>query len=129
MGGFLVCTFIGIESLAANALIELFEHKHIREVSFDTLVRYGMEVVQIYQRETGEEAVLLLSRKYQMDMIENYSAYFDVEIDGAGQGVLRLKDEIRNVDELSRFFRWTTSLQLIRAFMSPDALKELGVFA
>ncbi len=122
-----MCTFIGIESLLANALIELFEHKQTREVSFDTLVRYGMEVVQIYQRETGEEAVLLLSRKYQMDMIENYSDYFDVEINGAGQGTLRLKDEVKSVEEISRFFRWTMSMHLIRAFMSPEALKELGV--
>ena len=56
-----MCTFIGIESLVANALIELFDYNHTREVTFDTLVDYGMKVVQIYQRETGEEAVLLLS--------------------------------------------------------------------
>ncbi len=123
-----MCTFIGIESLAANALIELFERKRTREVSFDSLVRYGMEVVRIFQSETGEEAVLLLSRKYQMDMIENYSDFFEVEMDAAGNGTFRLKD-VNNLEEVKAYFRWTMSMKLIDAFVSPDAIRELGVVA
>ena len=64
-------TFIGIESLAANALIELMDREQTREVSFDTLVRYGLEVVRVFGMRTGEEAVLLLSRQDQLDMMEN----------------------------------------------------------
>lgn len=124
-----VCTFIGIESLVANALIELFDYNHTREITFDTLVEYGMKVVQIYQRETGEEAVLLLSEKYQLDMVENYSDYFTVNMDAAGKGTLKLKETVQNTDELRNFFRWTLSMKLIDAFMNPEALKKLGVSA
>lgn len=120
-----MCTFIGIESLAANALIELFERKQTREVSFDSLVRYGMEVVRIFRNETGEEAVLLLSRKYQMDMIENYSDFFEVEMDAAGNGVFRLKDV--DLEDVKAYFRWTMSIKLIGAFVNPNAIRELGV--
>ena len=124
-----MCTFIGIESLAANALIELFDHNHTREVSFDTLVDYGLTVVQIYQRETGEEAILLLSEKYQMDMMENYSEFFSVKMDGAGRGTLSLKENVQDMDELRNYFRWTMNLQLINAFIAPEALEKLGVAA
>lgn len=125
----LMCTFIGIESVLANALIELFQHNHIREISFNTLVDYGMKVVQIYRRETGEEAILLLSEKYQLDMVENYSDFFDVEMNAAGQGTLRLKDTVQDVNELLNYFRWTLNMKLINAFMAPEALRELGVSA
>lgn len=122
-------TFIGIESLAANALIELMEKAHTREVSFDTLVRYGMEVVRIFGMQTGEEAVLLLSRQDQLDMIENYSEYFEVEFSGTYTGTFRLRDTVSSseLEKLKERFRWTMTVRLFEAFMSPDALQKLGV--
>lgn len=122
-----MCTFIGIESLAANALIELFDQQRIREVSFDTLVKYGMTVIQIYQRNTGVEAVLLLSEQYQNGLIENYSNYFDVEMDGAGHGVLKLNSSVNSTEELRDVFRWPMDCNLISAFLAPEALEKLGV--
>lgn len=122
-----MCTFIGIESLAANALIELFDQQRIREVSFDTLVKYGMTVIQIYQRNTGVEAVLLLSEQYQNGLIENYSNYFDVEMDGAGHGVLKLNSSVNSTEELRDVFRWPMDFNLISAFLAPEALEKLGV--
>ena len=121
-----MCTFIGIECLAANALIEILEKSNKREVSFDTLVRYGMEVVRFLQQKSGEEAVLLLSKEYQINMIENYSHFFDVDFIGLDQGVFRLK-ETTTVDELNDYFRWTMSVKLVEAFMAPEAIRELGV--
>lgn len=124
-------TFIGIESLAANALIELMEREHTREVSFDTLVRYGMEVVRIFERKTGEEAVLLLSRQDQLDMIENYSEYFEVDFSGTYTGTFRLKSTVseQDLEKLKKHFRWTMTVRLFEAFMSPEALQKLGVHA
>ena len=123
-----MCTFIGIESLAANALIEILEKTGRREVDFETLVKYGMKVVKLLQQQTGEEAILLLSKKYQLDMIENYSDYFDVELNGPGQGIFKLRDDI-TVDNLSNYFRWTMSMKIIKAFMAEEAITELGVAA
>lgn len=119
-----MCTFIEIESLAANALIELFERNHVTEVSFDMVVQYGMEIIRVLRRQTGEEAVLLLSQKYQMNMIENYSDFFDVDIDAAGRGVIRLKCDIATV---KNYFRWTMSVRLLEAFVDPEALRKLGI--
>ena len=119
-------TFIGIESLAANALIELMDKSGKREVSFDTLVRYGLQIVRLLQQQSGEEAVLLLSKKYQIDMVENYSEFFEVDFGGAGPGIFKLKDAV-NPDDLKSYFRWTMSVKLVDAFMAPDAIRELGV--
>ena len=101
-------TFIGIESLAANALISLLEKNNVRVVSFDTLVNYGMEITRIYKRDTGEDAILLLSREYQLNMIANYSDFFDVKIDNAGQGVFCLKDDV-DIEQVKFYFRYCSS--------------------
>ena len=119
-------TFIGIESLAANALIELMDREQTREVSFDTLVRYGLEVVRVFGMRTGEEAVLLLSRQDQLDMMENYSEYFEVDVSDTYGGTFRLKDTA-SLEDLRKYFRWTMTVRLFEAFMSPEALQKLGV--
>ena len=119
-------TFIGIESLAANALIELMDREQTREVSFDTLVRYGLEVVRVFGMRTGEEAVLLLSRQDQLDMMENYSEYFEVDVSDTYGGTFRLKDTA-SLEDLRKYFRWTMTVRLFEAFVSPEALQKLGV--
>lgn len=123
-----MCTFIGIESVVANALIELFERQNIREVSFDMLVRYGMQVVRVLKKSSKDEIVLLLSRKYQVNMIENYSQFFEADF-SQGNGVFRLRgnDKEKTLNELKEYFRWTLSMQVLKAFISSDALQELGV--
>lgn len=123
-----MCTFIGIECLAANALIEILDKTNKREVSFDSLVRYGMEVVRFLQRQTGEEAVLLLSKKYQINMIENYSEFFEVDFNGSNHGTFKLKETV-SLDDLKSYFRWTMSVRLVDAFVAPEAVRELGVYA
>ena len=130
-GGDRVCTFIGIESVAANALIELLEKRDEREVSFDTLARYGMRVVRILQEQSEEEVILLLSRKYQINMIENYSDFFEADFSSGGQGVFRLKgeDKQETLKALKQYFRYTMSMQMLNAFTSNDALQELGLCA
>lgn len=121
-----MCTFIGIESLAANALIEILGKTDRREVDFGTLVKYGMRIVRFLRDQSGEEAILLLSKKYQLDMIDNYSKFFEVILDKPGQGVFKLRENI-TVEELSNYFRWTMNMKIIQAFMSEEAIMELGV--
>lgn len=120
--------FIGIESLAANALIELMENNGTREVTFDALVSYGLKVVQILEEETGDEAILLLSEKYRRSMLADYSEFFELGHPNIQCGSLRLK-ETADLEDLKNYFRWTMSVHLYEAFTSPAALRELGVFA
>ena len=127
-GGITVCTFIGIESLAANALIEIMQNTNRREVDFETLVKYGMRIVKLLLEQTGDEAILLMSRKYQIGMVENYSHYFIVEARGSSNDIFKLKDGV-TVDDLSNYFRWTMKTKIIKAFLAKEALMELGVVA
>lgn len=127
-----MCTFIGIESVAANALIELLEKRNEREVSFDMIVRYGTRVARVLQESFNEEPILLLSRKYQINMIENYSDFFEADLSSGGQGVLfrsKGEDKQKIIEALTKNFRCTMGIQLLEAFMSVDALHELGVSA
>lgn len=127
-----MCTFIGIESVVANALIELLDKRDEREVSFDMLVRYGTRVVRVLQESFGEDPVLLLSRKYQINMIEHYSDFFEADLSYGGQGVFfRLKgeDKQKMIEALTKNFRCTMGMSFLEAFMSEDALHELGVGA
>lgn len=119
-------TFIGIESLAANAIIELMRRDDTREVSFDMLVRYGMQIVRILEKRNGEEAVLLLSEKYQMDMLNNYSNFFEIGSSDGQYNTFRLKKGVSRPD-LENYFRWTMTVRLFEAFTSPEAIQELGV--
>ena len=123
-----MCMFIGIESLAANALIEIINKTNRREVDFASLVKYGMKIVKLIQEQTGEEAILLLSKKYQMNMIDDYSDFFEMKINANGYDVFKLRDDI-TAEDLSEYFRWTMSIRVIRAFMSEEAIMELGVVA
>ncbi|MCI8616105.1 hypothetical protein D7V94_18230 [Parablautia intestinalis] len=124
-----MCTFIGIESVTANAFIELLEKQNKMEVSFDTLVRYGMQVGRILQEKSNDEPVLLFSRKYQINMLENYSDFFEADLSYGSQRMFRLKckNKQKTLHALTTNFRWTMGMPLLEAFMSIDALHELGI--
>ena len=127
--------FIGMEEITANALIELMERKREKEVSFDTLVKYGMHVVRVFKQRTGVEAILLLSREYQLSMLEDYSDFFEATFTSDGNGLFRLKnvgedEDLRTkLSDLKSCFRWTMSRQMIDAFLSEEAIQELGIVA
>ena len=119
--------FISIESVAANALIELFEKRSIKEVSFDMLVKYGMRIVSFLRKQRNEDYILLFSRQYQISMIEKYSDFFEAEFYNDGNGVFRLKGAVskKTLELLKEYFLWNMSIQLIEAFRSDEALNEL----
>lgn len=123
--------FIGIEDLAANALIALIEKQNCRKVSFETLTKYGTIVVKILN-ENNEDAFLLLSRDYRNAMIHNYSDFFEIEKvnpnDEYSKEYIVLKEE-KTVDDLRNHFRAFLTLNVLRAFVNKTSLAELGVSA
>ena len=67
--------YIGIEDLAANALIEILtKNSEKRFVSYEELENYGAEVVK-FLCEKGEKAILILSRDCTEAMFRNYSDF------------------------------------------------------
>ena len=114
--------YIGIEDLAANALIELLEKKNKREVLFSELDSYGSEVLKILNSE-GEKAILILSKERTMDFWRDYSEYFDVFKNGEAEGI-RLKDDV-TLDQLWSNFRSYLSADVIKAFIAEDSVQAL----
>lgn len=121
--------FIGIEDLAANALIALIEKNNCRKVSLSTLVKYGTVVVKILNKNK-EDAILLLSKDYTNSMIRNYSEYFEIEKvaqdDDYSDDFIVLR-EGKTVQDLRNHFRAFLTLNVALAFIDEESLAELGV--
>lgn len=117
-------TYIGIEDLVANALIELMENSQKKEVLFSTLNQYGATVVQILL-EQGRKAVLILSNKEKHDFLFDYSEMFELFSNGTEEGI-RLKSNV-TLDDLWNKFRGNMSIELIEAFSNKASMAVLGI--
>lgn len=117
---------IGIEDLAANALIELVENSDKREVLFKELDEYGGEVIR-YLHDRQEQAVLALSKDRTNAFLDDYADYFETFSRGIEKGI-RLKEGI-STGQLWEEFRGYLSVDVMRAFMDEVSIKALGVLA
>lgn len=116
-------TFIDIESVTMNALIEVNKTPQKRELSFEDVVCYGKKAARVFRRRTGNDIVLLFSKAYQASMMECYAQYLEVDayID---RGVFQLRDGAP-IAEIEDFFRWSLDISLLDALMSPEAIGVL----
>ena len=119
-----MCFYIGIEDLAANAMIELLKKGEKRFLTYNEIEMYGAEVVQIL-KENGEKAVLILSRENTDTLFTNYSEFFE-EKEQNGKNGIKLKAE-KKVDDLIQQFRGYLALDVLLAFMDKRSLQVLGV--
>lgn len=125
-GGNEMCIYIGIEDLAANALIELLKKKDERFVSYEDLEEYGAEVVRLLN-DKGEKAVLVLSRENTNNMFRDYSNMFEEKYKDSKLGIA-LKENIE-VDDLIDKFRGYLAWEVLLAFVNVSSLSKLGVVA
>ncbi len=121
-----MCIYIGIEDLAANALIELVEKSERREVLFKQLDEYGAKVIK-YLNDKQEQAVLVLSKERTNEFLHDYSYYFELFTNGMDEGI-RLKEGI-SVSQLWEKFRGYLSVDVMLAFMDHVSISALGVSA
>lgn len=121
-----MCIYIGIEDLAANALIELVEKSEKREVLFKQLDEYGARVVK-FLNDKQEQAVLVLSKERTNEFLHDYSDYFELFSNGMDEGI-RLKADI-SVSQLWKKFRGYLSVDVMLAFMDQMSVSALGVSA
>lgn len=119
-----MCFYIGIEDLAANALIEILQTKQgdlsQYSVSYGELQDYGTEVVH-YLNTKGEEAVLIFSRESTNCMLHNYSEFFEETKEGTA---IALK-EGKTVPDLIERFRTYLSFDVMMAFMAENTVQVL----
>ena len=118
-----MCFYIGIEDLAANALIEVMRKGHKRFLTYNEIESYGSEVVRIL-KENGEKAVLILSRDNTDALFRNYSEFF-VESEQNGKRGILLKAE-KKIEDLIQQFRGYLALDVLLAFMNQRSVQVLG---
>lgn len=116
-----MCYYIGIEDLAANALIEILQTKGTSEsiqypVTFKELEDYGAEVVRYLNQEKGEKALLILSRAHTTNMFRNYSDFFEEIETPRGTAIVLQKG--KTVEDLIDKFRIYNAYDVIMAFVA-----------
>lgn len=119
-----MCCYIGIEDLAANALIEQLKRGGDRFISYKTLEDYGMAVVNILG-EKGEEGILILSRDRTNAFFRDYSDYFEEKEINNETGIYLRED--KDLNDLISKFRGYLSFDLFLAFINKDSVKKLGI--
>lgn len=115
-------TFIGVECLAANALIELYQ-QGISEIGFKELADYGLLVVDKYETQDGENAVLIFDSEEIMGWVVSYSEYFEIE--EREQKYICLKQGV-DIKELKQKFRWTLSYSMLRALNQVSVMDAMN---
>lgn len=118
--------FIGIEDLAANALIEVLAKGNRRFLTYREIEAYGNKVVEILN-ENEEKAVLILSRNNTHAMFSDYSDFFKEQEQDGERGIF-LKEE-KSVEDLITAFRGYLALDVLLAFVDQRSLEVLGVVA
>lgn len=122
-----MCFYIGIEDLAANALIEILKTKEKEQysqcyVTLSELEAYGNQVIR-YLNDKGEKAILILSRKNTSMMFRNYSDFFE-EVETETGIAISLK-EGKTVLDLIKKFRTYLALDVMLAFMDAETVQVL----
>lgn len=119
-----MCYFVGIESLAVGALIELLQKESPeRTISFRKIEEYGNRVVNVL-RENGEEAILILSREDTLSFIRDCTKYFEVNDLESSNGSITLREGF-TADDLAREFSGGISTPVIRALIDRRAVEVL----
>ena len=106
--------YIGIEDLAALALIQAFGKGHTF-LSYDAIEAYGNKVVRRLQTD-NKKAVLILSRNSTDEMLRNYSDFF-IELEVQGCLGISLQDG-KSVDDLINKFCGYLALDVLDAMLS-----------
>lgn len=119
-----MCFYIGIEDLAANALIVAMTKLERNYVTYRELEDYGTRVVKLLNSK-GEKAVLLLSRENTNAMFRNYSDFFVETEDGQAVALA----EEKQVKDLIYQFRGYLALDVLKAFVDNSAIMALGGLA
>ena len=113
-----MCKYIGIEDLAANALIRILSQGQTVSVSnkfirFSVLLDYGMAVVRKLTSK-GEEATLIYDRESNNMLFRDYSDFFERKTDSEGFAGIQLKEGIQITDIFQRFIgQIPSSVQMV----------------
>ena len=106
-----MCKFIGVEIIAANALINIIESGKGRSISLKDLNKCGIEVVNYLEKEFNEKAVVLYDRNRIGSFIVDYSGYFCYSND-----TLYVNEGV-TTEQLRERFRGQLSFEILSAII------------
>lgn len=121
------CFYIGIEELAANAMVKIIDRGYDKEglkISLSTLEKYGDEVIRELERR-GEKAALLLSRDRTLQFIRFNSDLFELHDFPTRNAHIVLRSGVTVDDLVERFFG-DISISVQEALNGDEALNALG---
>lgn len=120
-----MCMYIGIEDLAANALIGILARTQPKDgelkfVRFATLLDYGMAVIRKLKKDSGEDATLIYNRESNSMLFTDYSDFFERHTDDDGYDGIRLR---KGKNEHDLFLRFIGSIPVeLQNIMADNAL-------
>lgn len=112
-----MCNFIGVEILAANALIDLLEADKGRSITFKTLNKFGIEVVEYLEKNFNEKSVVLFDRERIGNLVLDYSDIFTLQED-----TLTVKEGV-SLERLRDRFRGPLTYEILKAIIDCDITK------
>ena len=117
-----MCYYIGIEDLVANALIEVVEKTGKRTVSFSQLNEYG-EAIMMRLKKDNTEASLVFNRDKTNRFFHDCSDLLDIK-ETPSNIYITLRNNF-STDDLRKRFRVNIALNILKAFVSEEAIKAL----
>lgn len=115
-----MCTFIKMEYLVANALVELYENKKIDKISLDSIQNYGIKVEKVLNK-SGTQAILLYSNRYTKEFLQDYSEYFAFE-----NNYIKIKSGV-TIDDIRNHILSYVSVDILLALLDENSLKAINV--
>jgi hypothetical protein len=106
-----MCKFIGVEVLAANALIDAMENEVGRSITFSKLEEYGIKVVKFLENNYTEQAIILYNENNIGNRILNYSDFFEVH-----DNEISVKEDVTS-EQLRKKFRAPLAYELLKAIL------------
>ena len=116
-----MCTFIKMEYLVANALVELYENQKIDRISLETIQNYGIKVEKVLNAITGTQAILLYSSQYTREFLQDYSEYFEFE-----NNYIKIKSGV-SIEDIRNHILSYIYVDILLALLDESTLKVLNV--
>lgn len=113
-----MCTFIKMEHLVANALVELYETKNTNRISLDKIREYGIKVEEELINK-NIQAILLYSSDYTKEFLHDYSEWFEKD-----SNFIKIKSG-KSIDEIREHVLSYISIDLLLALLTKNALNVL----
>lgn len=114
-----MCTFIKMEYLVANALVELHENKKIDRISLDDIQNYGIKVEKVLSKNMGIQAILLYSNEYTREFLHDYSDFFVYE-----DNYIKIKSGV-SIDAIRDQILSYVSVDILLALLDESSLKVI----